>query len=150
MYFRMSLFVFSTHPFCHDEYESVKYTITSSFPFKCNPFVISWCAANVSALFGKVNLRRRLKSTLSGMESTFSGLATGLVKVLSMFSQGLVNVWSRFSQLWYIGQKDLCSCSFVVHFPFISCSNAVQKVPSWQYSSGTRALQNLGSMLVNL
>ena len=39
------------------------------------------------------------------------------------------------------GKKRCRSCSFVVHFPFISCSNAVQKVPSLQYSSGMMALQ---------
>ena len=41
MYRRMSLLVFSTHPFCHEEYASAKQTITSSLPFICNPLVIN-------------------------------------------------------------------------------------------------------------
>lgn len=42
----MSLFVFSTHPFCHPQNVSVKYTFTSSLPFTRSRLVISSCAAN--------------------------------------------------------------------------------------------------------
>ena len=37
----ISLFVFSMDPFCHEEYESVKYTGT---PLRC--LLIHWCSAN--------------------------------------------------------------------------------------------------------
>ena len=46
MYFLMSLFAFSTVPFCHEAYESAKYTTTLSFPLMLSFFDISRCAAN--------------------------------------------------------------------------------------------------------
>ena len=49
------------------------------------------------------------------------------------------NFFWHFRYFFNFSQNER-SCSFVVHFPFISRSNAVQKVPSWQYSPGTRAL----------
>ena len=46
MYFPMSLFAFSTLPFCHEAYESAKYTTTLSFPLMMSFFDVSRCAAN--------------------------------------------------------------------------------------------------------
>ena len=46
MYFLMSLFAFSTVPFCHEAYESAKYTTTLSFPLMLSFLDISRCAAN--------------------------------------------------------------------------------------------------------
>ena len=46
MYFLMSLFAFSTVPFCHEASESAKYTTTLSFPLMLSFLDISRCAAN--------------------------------------------------------------------------------------------------------
>ena len=69
MYCLMSLFVFSMFPFCHDEYESVKYTCTFSF------LAIHSCAANSGPLSVVMVLS---PSPLYGSSSLHTVLASGM------------------------------------------------------------------------
>ena len=70
MYFLMSLFAFSIAPFCHEQYESAKYTFPRTFPPLLSILVISRCAANsqplsvvivwTNSLYGKSSLATTL------------------------------------------------------------------------------------------